>query len=231
MSNLYIISLGGSLIIPKSQQQINTTYLSRFKQLLSTHIQTGDSFILITGGGYLARHYQEASTKITDLSAGDKDWLGIYATHLNAHLVRTIFQQWSYPEIIIHPDTEYPDIEKYPLAIAGGWHPGNSTDYVAVCLAERFQASFVINLSNIDYVYTDDPETNPNAQALDNISWVDFRDMVGNTWDPGASAPFDPIASKKAQELNLPVTILNGEDIDNLDNYLNGNPFRGTTIQ
>lgn len=231
MSNLYIISLGGSLIIPKSQQKIHTTYLSHLKNLIDTHIQAGDRFILITGGGYLARHYQEAGTNITNLSADDQDWLGIYATHLNAHLVRTCFQQWSYPEIITDPHRSYPDIEKYSLAIAGGWHPGNSTDYVAVCLAERFQASGVINLSNIDYVYTDDPQINPEAQALEHISWTDFRHMVGNTWDPGASAPFDPIASQKAQELNLPVSILNGEDIDNLDNYLTGNPSRGTTIQ
>jgi uridylate kinase len=54
--------------------------------------------------------------------------------------------------------------------------------------------------------------------------------MVGEEWDPGASAPFDPIASKTAEILNMEVTILNGENLDNLDLFLSHKSYSGTSI-
>ena len=52
-------------------------------------------------------------------------------------------------------------------------------------LAEKFGGDTVVNLSNIEKVYTDDPRKNPEAKPLDQISWADFRKMVGDEWVPG----------------------------------------------
>ncbi len=43
--------------------------------------------------------------------------------------------------------------------------------------------------------------------------------------------PFDPIASKKAQELGLTVKILKGDDFKNIKQALEGESFFGTTIE
>ena len=116
------------------------------------------------------------------------------------------------------------------VLIAGGWKPGFSTDTDAVYLARRFGANRVINLSNIRKVYTDDPKKNPEAKPIDSISWKDFRKIVGDEWVPGKNTPFDPIASRLAEEAGIQVICAEGHSIENTIAILEGKPFEGTTI-
>jgi uridylate kinase len=97
-------------------------------------------------------------------------------------------------------------------------------------LAERFAAKTVINISNIAQVYTDDPKTNPEAKPIDSISWTDFRKMVGDEWIPGKNTPFDPVASKHAQNAGIQVLCIGGKDIENIRKTLSGESFFGTRI-
>ena len=117
------------------------------------------------------------------------------------------------------------------VLVAAGWKPGFSSDNDAVLLAERFNADTVVNLSNIEKVYTDDPRKNPDAKPLDTISWADFRKMVGDEWVPGKNCPFDPIASKKSEQLKLTVICASGKNIPNIRNILDGKDYIGTTIK
>jgi uridylate kinase len=114
--------------------------------------------------------------------------------------------------------------------VASGWKPGFSSDYDAVLLAERFQAQMVINLSNIEKVYTADPKTDHGAKPLDKISWDDFRAMVGDDWVPGKNVPFDPVASRHAARIGLKVVCAAGKNLENLKKILNGEDFVGTII-
>ena len=116
------------------------------------------------------------------------------------------------------------------ILVAGGWKPGFSTDTDAVYLAKRFGAKLVINLSNIAKVFTDDPRKNPDAKPIDSISWADFRAMVGDEWVPGKNAPFDPIASKLAQEAGIRVICADGRNTENTLSILRGESFEGTVI-
>ncbi|MFA6973697.1 MAG: UMP kinase [Parcubacteria group bacterium] len=224
-----IISLGGSLIVP---DEIDWKFVKSFKALIERQIKKGCKFIIITGGGKLARKYIEASTKADSVITNeDKDWLGIHATRMNAHFIRTIFRKHAHPRINKNPH----DLEdfynfKESILVAAGWRPGFSTDYDAVLLAKYLDIKNIINLSNIDYVCDKDPRKFPNAKKIENISWKDFRKMVGDKWDPGMNAPFDPIASKLAQEENIEVAIMNGKNLKNLENYFSGKGFKGTKI-
>jgi uridylate kinase len=44
------------------------------------------------------------------------------------------------------------------------------------------------------------------------------------------NAPFDPVASKAAQELDLNVIVADGRNLDNLKNILDGDEYVGTLI-
>jgi uridylate kinase len=83
----------------------------------------------------------------------------------------------------------------------------------------------------MDYVYDSDPKKNINAKKITEIGWQDYRKLIPETWNPGLSSPFDPIASQKAQELGLEVIVMNGRPIDNLTNFLNNKNFKGTVIK
>ena len=219
------MSVGGSLIVP---DQIDTDFLSRFKALILEKVQRGFTFTIIAGGGKTARRYQEAANAVTPLSQFDLDWIGIHSTRLNGQLLRDIFVGYAHPQVIKNPTI---DIEaEEPVIIAAGWQPGCSTDYDAVLMAKNLGARRLVNLSNIDYVYTADPKKDPNAKKIEKIGWEEFRKIIPDHWDPGLSSPFDPIAAKEAESLGLEVAIINGAKLEEFSNYLDDKPFVGTVI-
>ena len=63
------------------------------------------------------------------------------------------------------------------------------------------------------------------------VDFEGFRKMVGDDWTPGKNTPFDPIASKKAQDLNLTVICAAGKNIENIRSILDGKQFEGTEIK
>lgn len=222
-----VLSVGGSLVVPK--EGIDYQFLKDFKQLVTKHVKKGWRFVIVVGGGGTARQYQEAARKAGKLTRDDLDWLGIHSTRLNGHLMRTVLRDVAYPIMIKDPTCELKKW-KQPVLVAAGWKPGWSTDYVATRLAKRMNAKILINLSNIDYVYTSDPRTNPDAEKIREISWKDFRKMVGNEWDPGMNVPFDPVASRLAHHNGIHVAVVNGKNLKNLDALLTGKSFQGTMI-
>ena len=217
-----VISLGGSIIVPAG---IDSDFLKRFREIILGLEQA--QFVIICGGGKICRNYQNAAKEMAEISKEDLDWIGIQATRLNAELVRSIFGETAYKKVIHDPHEEIDNSKR--IVIGAGFEPGSSTDLRAVQMAERFNAGKVVNMSNIDYVYDDDPKKNPHAKKLTSITWTDFRKLVGNEWDPGLNMPFDPIASKEAEKLGLEVVII-GNEISNLKRVLKGESYNGTTI-
>jgi uridylate kinase len=217
-----VISLGGSIIVP---EEIDTIFLKRFREIILSLEPA--RFVIICGGGKICRKYQNAAKEITQIEKMDLDWIGIKATRLNAELVRSVFGETAHGNVIQDPDEEIDNNKK--IVIGAGFKPGSSTDLRAVQVAKRFGADKVINMSNIDYVYNVDPKKNPDAKKLTNISWRDFRKLVGSEWSPGLNMPFDPIASEEAEALGLKVIII-GNDMGNLERLLRGESFRGTTV-
>ncbi len=223
-----VMSVGGSLIVP---DQIDTVFLNTLKMLITAQTTTsGRRFIIIAGGGRTARRYQDAASAVGDMSSEDLDWLGLHATRLNGHLLRTIFRDIAYPTMITNPDEVLDVPSHYQVVIAAGYRPGCSTDLRAIQIAERLKATKVVNLSNTDYVYTDNPHTNPDAVKIEDITWADFRKLIPDEWAPGLSAPFDPVAAKVAEQDGIEVAQINGLALTHLEDYLNDKPFVGTRI-
>lgn len=227
LKKTYIISIGGSLIVPP--EGVAWHFLKELRALILQEIKKGHNFFLIAGGGSTARKYAAAASQVVKIDKEDLDWLGIHATRLNAQLLRTIFRGQANPEIIKNPTIKLSSQKK--IIVASGWKPGWSTDYVATIMAREYGVKTIINLSNIDYVYDKDPSKYQDAKIKLKMTWPEFRKLVGNKWSPGLNAPFDPVAAKKSAELGLEVVIMNGQNMKNLKDYLAGRKFKGTVIR
>jgi len=71
---------------------------------------------------------------------------------------------------------------------------------------------------------------NPDAKKIEDITWAEFKKIIPDKWDPGLSSPFDPVAAREAEAKNIEVAIINGNNLNELKNYLNKKPFVGTHI-
>lgn len=226
----YVLSLGGSLVVPEGG--IDTEFLIAFNKFIRKQIsEKKRRFFLVVGGGYTTRLYQKAAQTVkgTAIDNDDLDWLGIHATRLNAHMIRVIFRDIAHSHVIKH----YEIIRKVeePVVVAAGWKPGWSTDYCAITLCQDYGINSAINMTNVDQAYDKDPKIHKDAKPLVNAKWKDYCAIAGSKWIPGMNLPFDPIASKLAWELGVTVRILNGRNLDNLAQALDGKPFKGTTIK
>ena len=85
-------------------------------------------------------------------------------------------------------------------------------------------------MTNVDYVYDKNPKKHKDAKPIKQTSWQEFRKLVGDEWTAGLNMPFDPIAAKESEKLNLKVTII-GKDITNLEKVLENKEFKGTEIR
>ncbi|MBI4050015.1 MAG: UMP kinase [Candidatus Doudnabacteria bacterium] len=204
----YVISLGGSIIVP---DEIDVVFLRRFIRRISSEIRRGHRLFIVTGGGATCRKYQSALKEISKSTSENLDWLGIETTKLNAHLMRLAFGN--------------------KVNISGGDKPGRSTDYEAVRMAKRHGAKTVINLSNIDYVYSADPKKNKSAKKFEQLTWTQYLKQFGRKWKPGANYPFDPVAAALAKKYKITAVIMNGRKLENLKNLFANKPFRGTIIK
>lgn len=222
-----VISLGGSLIVP---DKINVPYLTAFVDFIHRQLENGWRFFIVTGGGAPAREYIEAASAVMKerITKDDMDWLGIHATRFNAHLIRTLFRDVAQPAIITDPETD--EVGDYKIVVVSGWKPGWSTDFVSAKVAQRIHAPYVINLSNIVQVYTDDPRKNPEAKPIEHMSWKEFRKMVGDEWTPGLNSPFDPIAARLADEEGQTVLVMKGDNLENLEQAFSTGTFVGTVL-
>lgn len=224
MPRTIVLSLGGSLIFP---QEIDIEFLKNFKKTIGKYIKKDFRFVIYCGGGKLARDLQKTASELAEPSNEELDWLGIYATRLNAQLIKAIFKKNAEDVIVTNPKEKVSLGKK--ITVAAGWIPGWSTDYDAVLLAKNIGVREIVNMSNVDYVYTKDPRKFKNAEKIEKISWKKFRRLIESKWKAGMNAPFDPVAAREAQRLGIKVTIM-GSDLKNLENFLENKTFKGTTI-
>ena len=219
-----VISLGGSAIVPN---EVDAEFLKEFSKLIFSFTKKGGRAVIVAGGGYTNKKYNIAVQSIAKASDEDLDWLGIAATRLNAELLRIIFGKVAYPKVVINPTEKIKTSKK--IIIGAGWMPGCSSDNDAVLWAKNLGAKTVINLTNVDYIYDKDPKEFKDAKPFKNLSWKEYKKIVGGKWVPRMHAPFDPVASRTAEKLGIRVIIMKA-GLENFKNFLEDKEIVGSVL-
>lgn len=230
----FVISLGGSLVSPEAGR-VDTAFLKKFRALILKYVKRGHRFAIIVGGGKVCRVWQDALQSIPPLRLrgserglrDELDWVGIRATQLNAEVVRAMFGNAAHAAVVQNPAQK---VGGFRVLIGAGYVPGHSSDYDAVVRAKNVGSNTVVNLSNVAYVYDKDPRKFKNAKPLKKVSWKQYRKKIGGKYAPGMNAPFDPVASKTARASGIRVAFMDGRNLKNFENFLQGKEFKGTVI-
>ena len=128
----HVIALGGSLIVPHLSDNggIEVSYLKKFRAFLLSEIKKGKRFVIISGGGRTTRVYQTAASEFNNITKEYLDWLGIATVTINAILIRLLFKNNAYPEVLTK-EPSVSDIQrfknsKWSIFVSSGWEPGRS---------------------------------------------------------------------------------------------------------
>jgi len=171
MKKIIVIKLSGKVF--GIEQTKNLKDYARFFVKISKICQP----ILIAGGGKIARHYiSHARSSGADESTLDE--LGIEISRLNAKLLIYALKDKAYP----HPPTTLPEVknavESGLIVVAGGLHPGQSTNGTAALIAEKVNASEFLNATDVDGIYDSDPNKNKKAKKFKRIDIKDLRNLL-----------------------------------------------------
>jgi uridylate kinase len=223
-----VVSIGGSVLL---RGEGDRAYVEGLAGVLSrTGLQR--RLLVTTGGGRTAREYIRLGREL-GLTEVELDELGIDVTRLHARLLAGRLG----PPTPAHPPTSVREaveaVRHASPVVLGGTEPGHTTDGVAALLAVRLRASHVVNATDVAGVYDADPKRSPSARRIDRLSWAEFRAMVdaATSGQAGQQFLFDRLGAEQLARNGVPLSVVDGRDLPNLEAAILGRPFTGSRIE
>lgn len=218
-----VIKLSGSIF----NQDKNHDSIKDYAQMLidiSNNIQP----IVIAGGGKIARHYIDLARSLGSDEA-NLDIIGIEVSRLNAKLLIAALGDQAYSQVPKNLEEVAIAVASGKIVIAGGLHPGQSTNATSALIAETSKASGFVNSTDVDGIYDSDPNVNPNARLFKEITVNECMEIlraertVAGTYDL-----MDIIALKVIERSKIPTRVIRS-DVGNIRDAIDGKDI-GTKI-
>mgnify|MGYP001613557235 CR=1 FL=1 len=224
-----VISIGGSLL---SKEPIHNSF-RKYADVLLRLKRKGHRLIVVCGGGKLARQYRDIAKNFTK-DREKLDFIGIMATHLNATLMAAILGNNAYLlrwQSLKSALKELKRISKDKIVVAAGYDVGVSTDYDTAKFAEAIDADLVINATNVDGVYSEDPRKYKNAKKFKKLSYNDFLKIIRKLEQiPGEYRLFDLKGARLLSKMGAKLIIIDGRNAEKIIKAVEGK-HGGTTIE
>jgi uridylate kinase len=218
-----VISMGGSILASPAP---NVDLIRDFASLLISMKSEGHIILVVVGGGQLARDYI-AAVKALGADWKESDGVGIAATRMNAMLLSAALGEYGAYEI---PGDTGIDCESPKITVMGGVKPGQTTDAVAAELAVRCNFDMLLIATNVDGVYESDPRESPDAKKIKSMNTSELISIVGDEHSPGMKAVVDPVAAAKIHKSGTKTIVVDGQNLKNIENAINGKEHNGTEI-
>ncbi len=224
MKPVITISLGGSIINPG---EIDTEFLNNFSVMLKKFIPRF-KFMIVCGGGKIARQYIQGLP--AGLTEGEKDYMGIAATWLNAQLLTYYFKGLCSPILPTTVKEMSKLLQQYDIGISGGFLPAIKTDEDAAILADLYGSPILINVTNVEGIYDKDPYKHSDAKKYDHLTYQEFYKVISPlSLEAGSNAPFTLIAAKICERTNIRIVICS-KKVFKIEQAIDGKNI-GTIIQ
>jgi uridylate kinase len=220
-----VVKLGGALF----RREPNVTALKDMGKVLSGFVREGNQLVLVAGGGENARTYISAARKL-GAEESTCDLLGIQITRANAELLRLAIGSIASSKIPTMLSDLPHCVGPGKAVVMGGLQPGQSTNAVAALAAEITRAEILVNGTDVDGIYTEDPKKNPKAKLIPSVN-VDklLGWAMGGEVFAGRYELLDPLAIKIMQRAKMPTRFVSLADPGNILAALQGKDI-GTRV-
>ena len=223
-----VVSVGGSVI---AQDKLNATLMAKFANSINELRKEGFEFILVAGGGKIARDYIATAKTLGIQNNFVLDEIAITVTRLNALLLIQAFED-AYPDVLIDVKRIHGILESKKIPVFGGLIPGFTTDTVAASIAE-YTGGIFINLSNQDGIYNVDPKYSKTAHLIPKMDHEKLMRVLAkkDSRNPGENMILDAFTCMILNRSKITTFVLNMEDLVNFENAVKGHEFKGTIVE
>ncbi|CAH9120242.1 unnamed protein product [Cuscuta europaea] len=221
-----LLKVSGEALAGDQTQNIDPKITMSIAREVASVTRLGIEVAIVVGGGNIFRGSSWAG--ISGLDRSSADYIGMLATVMNAIFlqatmesigiptrVQTAFKMSEVAEPYIRRRAVR-HLEKGRVVIfsAGTGNPFFTTDTAAALRCAEINAEVVLKATNVDGVYDDDPEQNPDACLQDSLS---YHDVISKDL-----SVMDMTAVTLCQENNIPVVVFNLNKPGNIAKAIKG---------
>jgi uridylate kinase len=218
-----VIKLSGSIF----SQDANHDSIKKYAEMLCD-ISNSVQPIVVAGGGEIARHYINLARNLGSDEA-NLDIMGIEVSRLNAKLLIAALGDQAYSQVPKNLEEISIAVASSKIVIAGGLHPGQSTNATSALIAERSKASSFVNATDVNGIYDSDPNTNSNARLFKEITVNECMEILKvESTMAGTYDLMDIIALKVIERSKIPTRVVL-LDVGNIRDAVDGKDI-GTKI-
>ena len=114
--------------------------------------------------------------------------------------------------------------------MAGGLHPGQSTNGTAALIAEKINAEQFLNATDVSGIYDSDPNKNPKAKLFKTIEMKNLKKLLIHEDSVAGGYDLMDIVALKIIERSKIKTRVIKSDIKTLEKAIKGGAGTGTEI-
>ena len=229
-----LLKISGEALLGSQQFGIDQEPVAMIANEIKKVTENGAQVAVVVGGGNIFRGMKNSAKLGMDQASGD--YVGMLATVMNAIALQSALTQIGVQcrvqsaiamkqiaePYIRHRAIRHLEKGRVVIFAAGTGNPFFTTDTAAALRASEINAEAMLMAKNgVDGVYTDDPNTNPNAKKLENIN---YDDIIKN-----GLKIMDTSACALCKQNNIPIVVFDFKKEDGIKNILNGEKL-GTYI-
>ena len=229
-----LLKISGEALLGTQQFGIDLEPVKMIAGEIKKALDMGAQIAVVVGGGNIFRGMKNSAKLGMDQASGD--YVGMLATVMNAIALQSALNQIDVPcrvqsaiamnqiaePYIRHRAIRHLEKGRVVIFAAGTGNPFFTTDTAAALRASEINAGAMLMAKNgVDGVYTDDPNTNPQAQKLENIT---YDDIIKN-----GLKVMDTAACALCKQNNIPIVVFDFEAENGIVDILNGEQI-GTFI-
>lgn len=220
-----LLKLSGEALLGKNQFGIDPERLKHYANEIKQITEVGVQVAVVIGGGNI---YRGIDGKETGIEKVQGDYMGMLATVINGMAIQSAVESIGVKTRLISAiemrEIAEPYIrrrairhlEKGRVVIfsAGTGSPFFTTDSAAALRANEINAEVILKGTRVDGIYTADPEKDPTAELIEEISFAQVINM--------SLRIMDKTAFTLCQENDLPIVVFDINESGNLLRIIEG---------